>query len=295
MNYKDEATKGFFLAIGAFVIWGAFPIFFKLFDGVSAWEILIHRIIWSVACMAIFFYFASGFNQIKMLILNKKTRNLLFLSGLMISLNWLIYVYAVSNSRILEASLGYFMNPLVNIFIGFLVFKEQITPCGKAGIFIVFLAVLTQIYGVGDLPFISLMLPLSFAIYIGIRKFIKVAAMQGLFIETLLVFPISMAYFIYLFIVGENHFKADFNGFLMICSGVVTIIPLVMFNAATTRMKLTTLAYIQYLSPTLSMLVAVVIFDEKLEVYKLISFCLIWLAIAIISIESAINLRKDKR
>lgn len=295
MNLQDESTKGFFLALAAFMMWGVFPIYFKMFDeSISPWQILAHRIIWSVVFMAFILYFMGGFKQIKALMINSKTRNLLFVSGLMISLNWGIYVYAVSNSQILEASLGYFMNPLVNIFVGFLVFKERVSSCGKVGVFMVFMAVLIQIYAMKTLPVISLMLPISFAIYICIRKFIKVAALDGLFIETLLMFPFAAGYFLYLVFVGDSHFKADTNGVLMAFSGIVTIVPLIMFNAATTRMKLTTLAYMQYISPSISIFIAVVLFKESLEIYKIISFGLIWSAIALVSLENAINLKRKR-
>lgn len=296
MQIKDEATKGFILAVLAFVIWGGFyPIYFKQFDEfVGAWEILIHRIIWSSIFMAIFLYFTHHFDEIKVLLLQKRTRNLLFLSGFMISLNWGIYIYAVDNGKILEASLGYFMNPLMNILVGFLIFKERVNFIGKIAVGIVFLAVAIQFYAYAALPVIAIVLPLSFAVYIGVRKFVNVKALNGLFVETLLILPLALAYFFYIQTNDMGHFTQPKNGALLIISGIVTIVPLVMFNAATTRMKLSSLAYVQYLSPSISMLVAVFVYGESLDIYKIISFSLIWFAIFLVSSQNLIIKFKRK-
>ncbi|WP_069637989.1 EamA family transporter RarD [Campylobacter pinnipediorum] len=286
MNLKNEETQGLFLAIIAFTIWGFYPLYFKLFsEDVGSVEILAHRVLWSLIFMGLFLYLKSGFRNIKILLKNKKIRNLLFLSGAMISINWGLYIYAVNTSHIVEASLGYFINPLMNILVGFLIFKEQPSKVEKIAVLLVCVSVFIQIYYVGKIPFISIILPVSMAIYVSIRKFIKLRAIDGLFIETLMISFLAFGYFLYLCFTHQNNFKADFNGILMILSGIVTILPLVMFNAAANRIKLSTLGYIHYLSPTLTLAIAVLVFNESLDHTKIISFILIWSGLIVVSLE----------
>ncbi|MBE3609174.1 EamA family transporter RarD [Campylobacter californiensis] len=290
MDIKNQKAQGFFYAVSSFVVWGFFPIFFKLFDeSVSAYEILAHRIIWSVFFMSIVLLFIKKLQNIKILLQNKSTRKALFLSGLLISANWGVYVYAVANDKILEASLGYFINPLMNIIFGFLVFKEKISKISAIAIFIVIFAIGVQIYALKALPVISLLLPITFALYGVVRKQIRVAALEGLFIETLLVLPFALGYVFYLSLISQNHFTNGTNTTIMIISGIATVVPLLAFNAATTRINLSTIGYIQYLSPTLSMLCGVFLFHEELGFYRGISFVLIWIALFLSGFGTMIN------
>ncbi|CAD7287126.1 EamA family transporter RarD [Campylobacter suis] len=290
---KDEQTKGFLYAFLAFLGWGVlFPIYFSLYDGVGSYEVLIHRIIWSVFFMAIYLGFSGGFAQVLCLLKQKRTRNALFLSGILVSFNWWIYVYAVGSGQILEASLGYFINPLMNMLLGAIVLKERLNTACKFGISIVFCAVAFQIYLLGSLPVIAIFLPLSFALYALVRKQIRVQAMHGLFIETLLVLPFSLIYFVYIFMSKESHFGVNFNGFLMVFSGILTIFPLVAFNAAATRISLTSLGFMQYLSPALAALVAVFVFNEDMSTGRAVSFALIWVAIGVVSFDVILKTRR---
>ncbi|QCD45141.1 EamA family transporter RarD [Campylobacter mucosalis] len=287
---QNESQKGFLYAFLAFFSWGVlFPIFFSLYDGVGSYEILAHRIIWSAIFMAIFLSFSSKLKETILILKQKRIRNALLLSGFLISLNWWIYVYAVGSGQILEASLGYFINPLMNMLLGAIVLKERLNFVGKIAVGIVALAVLFQIYTIGSLPLIAIFLPLSFAIYALVRKKVKVPAMQGLFIETLLVFPFAVLYFVFINFNATNHFSLSLNGLLMVLSGLITIFPLVAFNAAAARISLTSLGFMQYLSPTLSACVAVILFNEVLSLNRAVSFGLIWLAIGIVSFDLIIR------
>lgn len=294
MNTKNETAKGFLYAFLAFASWGTvFPIFFSLYDSfISSYEILIHRIIFSSIFMAIFFIFNGGFSSIFKLLKDFRTRVALLTSGVLISLNWWIYVYAVGNGQILEASLGYFINPLMNMLLGAIILKERLSSVGKFAVMIVFIAVLFQIYTLGSLPLISIFLPLTFAFYALVRKQVKIPALHGLFIETLLVFPFAIFYFIYLFMQGQSHFGLNYNTILMVFSGIITILPLVAFNMATTRISLTLLGFMQYLSPTLSAFVAVFVYNEQMSFERAISFGLIWVAIIFVSFEAILNIRR---
>lgn len=290
---QNERAKGMMYALFAFVSWGVFPIFFKLYSpDVSSYEILIHRIIWSVVFMAIFFAFSGGFGYIFSLLREKRTRNLLLISGFLISLNWWIYVYAVASGQILAATLGYFINPLMSMLLGAIVLKERLNIAGKFAIFIVTIAIGVQIYFLGSLPLISIFLPISFALYALVRKRANIGAMAGLFVETLLLLPFALGYFAWLEFGDQSNFGFRFDGLIMVLSGVITILPLVAFNAAATRISLTLLGFMQYISPTLASLVGVLIYDEELGLARAVSFGLIWLAIFIVSIESIKNFKR---
>ncbi|WP_169785169.1 EamA family transporter RarD [Campylobacter curvus] len=285
MNMPNEQTKGFIYALSAFLMWGFLPLFFGLFGkGVSAYEILAHRIIWSFALMAAFLLMSKKAKNIKILLQDTKTAKMLFLSGTLISLNWGVYVYAVNNGKILESSLGSFINPLVNMLLGVIIFKEKLGKMEIFGVCMVVLAVSVQVLHFGDLPLVAIFSALSFAFYAAVRKSIKIAALDGLFIETMLVVPFALCYVLYLAASGQSHFGLNQNSILFVLSSFVTVVPLMAFNAATTRINLSTIGYLQYLSPSIGMLCAVFVFGETLDIYRLASFCLIWFALLVVAL-----------
>lgn len=285
MQIKNQTNIGIFYALCAFGMWGIFPMFFKLFDKeVGAVEILAHRVIFSLIFMWIIMIYTNGKQKVINLIKNKKIRNMLGLNGILIGINWGIYIYAVNAGDILQASLGYFINPLMNIVLGVLILKEGLKTSAKISLAIVVLAVFLQVISLGYLPLISILLPASFAFYTLIKKQIAVSALEGLFVETLMLLPFVVAYEFYLSYIDQNHFGFNYTGLLMMLCGVVTVLPLLAFNAATVRLNLTTVGYLQYISPTMSMLIAIFIYQEKIDIYKISSFILIWIALAIIGI-----------
>ena len=260
-------------------MWGFLAVYFNLFSkDVDAYEILAHRVIWSFCLMAGVLYFSGKIGEIFTLLKDIRSLKILFLSGIFITTNWGVYVYAVSNGKILDTSLGYFINPLISMLLGVIIFKERLN---KSGI----LAISIQIYAQGGLPLVSIILPLSFGFYAAVRKMAKISAFNGLFIETFFMFPFALAYVLYIAFLDKSHFGLNEDSLLMIASSIVTIVPLVAFNAAATRINLTTIGYLQYISPTIAILCAVFIYGENLDGYKVISFCMIWLALAIISID----------
>ncbi|WP_169752259.1 EamA family transporter RarD [Campylobacter mucosalis] len=291
MNLKNERTKGFLYALFAFFFWGSFSPFFKLYStDISSYEILIHRIIWSVVFLAIVLYFLGGFSSVAQILRHKKIRNALLTSGFLISLNWWTYVLAVSSGQILEAGLGQFLTPLISMMLGALIFKEKLSGVAKFAIFIVFLAVLLQVYALGNFPVVALMLGLSFAFYGVIRKRVKVPGIAAIFVETLLLLPLCFGYFLYLFFANQSHFDADLNGFLMIASGVITVVPLIIYNMATARVDLSILGFMQYIIPTMSVGFGIY-FGEELGVLKFCSFALIWFAIVLVSVDGILRKR----
>ena len=285
-----QATqKGFILALATFIMWGVFPIFFKFIEGIAATEALAHRIIWSALILLVILIITKRLNSVKRIAKIKKVTLTLAITGALIASNWGVFIYAINQNEILATSLGYFINPLFSILLGAIILKEELSPALKLSIFIVFIAIGVQIYAIGNLPLISIILPLSFALYGLLRKKLGVRTFEGLFIETIILTPFALLYLIYLTINNSGEFGMNFNGIMLFLSGFVTILPLLTFNASTKYLKLSTIGFLQYISPTLSMIIAVFIYNETLDFYKIISFALIWISLAIATIS---NLRR---
>ena len=285
-----QATqKGFILALATFIMWGVFPVFFKFIQGISATEVLAHRIIWSSVILFIVLIVTKKLTSLKRIAKIKKVILTLAITGILIASNWGIFIYAINQNEILATSLGYFINPLFSILLGAIILKEELSWALKLSIFIVFIAIGIQIYALGKLPFISIMLPLSFALYGLLRKRLGVRTFEGLFIETMILSPFALIYLIYVSLGSNSEFGLNFNGIMLFLSGFITILPLLTFNASTKYLKLSTIGFLQYISPTLSMLIAVFVYNETLDLYKIISFVLIWISLAIAAIS---NLRR---
>ncbi|NLK67336.1 MAG: EamA family transporter RarD [Campylobacteraceae bacterium] len=285
MDNKNETKIGMIYGILTFVMWGLFPIYFKALSSVNATEILAHRMFWSCVFVFLFLVFTNSLKSLKRYILNKKIFLTLSLSGVFVSLNWGIYIYAVNTDRILDASLGYFINPLMYIILGAIFFKEMPSKFGKIAIFIVFLAIAIQIIGLGKLPLISLLLPTLFAIYGLIKKKLAVPSMESLFIETFLLSILAFFYILFIEAKGIGSFKLDKTGVLLIFSGLVTILPLLTFNSAAIRLKFSTIGFLQYISPSMTTLLAIFVYNEEFSLYKIISFVLIWISIILITFD----------
>ena len=288
---KNSQTTALILGISTFVMWGFFPIYFKMLEHASALEVLAHRIIWSVVFLLIFIKYKDRIRILKEILHNKKTLKMLFITGLFISSNWGIYIYAVNSEQILESSLGYFINPLFSMLLGAVFLKERLNFVGKISVFLVFIAIAIQLYALGKIPFISIILPASFAIYGLLKKKLAVPSMEGLFIETMLLFPFALLYGLFLCGNGKGEFGLNYLAPIFIFSGIITILPLITFNMAAAKLKLSTLGYMQYISPSLQILVAVLIYGESLDICKIISFTIIWISIAIVTID---NLKRTK-
>ena len=257
-----QATqKGFILALATFIMWGVFPVFFKFIQGISATEVLAHRIIWSSVILFIVLIVTKKLTSLKRIAKIKKVILTLAITGILIASNWGIFIYAINQNEILATSLGYFINPLFSILLGAIILKEELSWALKLSIFIVFIAIGIQIYALGKLPFISIMLPLSFALYGLLRKRLGVRTFEGLFIETMILSPFALIYLIYLGLVSNSEFGLNFNGIMLFLSGFITILPLLTFNASTKYLKLSTIGFLQYIRPTLSMLIAVFVYN----------------------------------
>jgi len=296
MNNLSQEAQGYIYAILAFVFWGLVPIYFKLVSTVSATEVLTHRIIWSVVLLFGMILVSRQFGAFKLLIKDLSKIKYLVLSALLVSTNWLVFIWAVGHDMIAESSLGYYINPLVNFALGILIFKDRPSFWQKIAIALAFIAILYQVITLGSVPIISLMLAFSFAFYGLIRKQVNLPALTGLYIETLILFPLALIYFGYLVFVQQNAFVFPPNGisWLLMLSGVITVVPLLWFNAAATRISLIHLGFFQYIGPTVSFLLAIFVYDEILVPEKLTTFVLIWIALAIFSIDGYLTKRRHK-
>lgn len=294
MKISQNENLGYFLALATFFMWGVFPIYFKFLDHVGAVQVLAHRIVWSAIILFFLLYFSHKLKQVFRLLKIKKVVLNLLMSGALISINWGVFIWAVERGQILETSLGYFINPLFSILLGWIFLREKLSLASKISLLIVFVAIGVQIYDLGSLPFISLLLPASFAFYGLIRKKVRVPSIHGLLIETMLTLPFASAYLVYLWQIGEAKLAIDSTGFLLAFSGFVTILPLLCFNAAALRLKLSTLGFFQYLSPSISFLVAIFLYNEPLGMLKLASFVLIWAGLAI-NIIASLNHKKGRK
>lgn len=289
---KNPNTLALITGIATFMMWGLFPIYFKLLENVPAIEVLAHRVVWSLLFLFMIIAYRKRIKNIIRYTGNKKLMRALFLTGVLIASNWGIYIYAVSTDRILYASLGYLINPLFSILLGAIFLKEKLSRPTKISICLVVAAIANEMYALGEIPFISLLLPGTFAIYGLLKKQIKIAAIDGLFFETMLIFPLAIIYLSFLGISGNGAFNFSKTGFLLAFSGIVTVLPLITFNFAAVHLKLQTIGFLQYISPIIAVLLAVFVYGEHLEMHKIISFAIILAGLAIVSL-SGILRRKD--
>jgi len=293
----SDTKLGQIYGIFAFLFWGAVaPIYFKQVASVEPLEVLIHRIIWSFIILIPLLFITKEVYVYKTVIRDFKKLKYLIFSALFITINWLVFIWAVTNGKIMETALGYYINPLVNVLFGYLFFSERMSKNQYIAIFIAFLAVLYQVISLGSLPFISLTLAVSFAFYGMIRKKINVGSIVGLFIETLVMLPFALIGIYYLYSNDLISFmnSSNYINIMLTLGGLITIIPLLLFNGAATRMKLTTLGFLQYIGPTCAFLLAVFVYGEEFNIDKMLTFSLIWIALVIFSIDSIKKYKKDK-
>ena len=295
----SDSRLGQIYAIFAFLFWGGIsPIYFKEVSSVEPFEVLIYRVLFSVITLLPFLFFKKELASFLVTIKDIKKLKFLFFSTMFASVNWLIFIWAITNNQILEASLGYYINPLVNVLLGFLFLNERMTRNQNIAIGIAVLAVLYQFVALGYIPIISLALAITFGLYGFVRKKVNLGSIVGLLIEVLIVLPFALVYLVYLLNNGGIAFiqnSGAYVSFMLTLSGLITVIPLLLFNGAATRMKLATLGFFQYIGPTVAFFIAIFIYNEEFNFDKLVTFALIWLALAVFSLDSIKSLRKKEK
>ncbi|MCW2773680.1 MAG: RarD protein superfamily transporter [Nocardioides sp.] len=289
----SEPRRGLLFGIAAYVMWGAFPIYWPLLEPAGAVEILAHRILWSCITMAIVILVLGRQGQLRDIVRNRRVRTLLTVAALVISVNWATYIWGVNNGRVVETSLGYFINPLVTVLMGVFILHERLRPLQWAamGIATAAVAVLTLDYG--RLPYVALILAFSFGSYVLCKKTANVGATESLAFETAVLAPFAAVYVGFLVASGGSNFAAHGPGhaLLFMSTGIVTAIPLICFGAAATRVSMVTLGLLQYLAPILQFGLGVLYFHEEMPAGRWAGFVLVWIALVIFTVE-AVNHRR---
>ncbi len=292
-----EVRTGLAYAFTAFGLWGFAPLFWKYVSFISPFEVLAHRIVWSVLFISGLMMRGGRARALFSALKGPKVLMGLALSTVLISINWVTFIWAVGQDRVLEVSLGYFLNPLVNVALGFLVLKERLNRAQTVAVGLAVLAAGILTLGINGLPWLPLLLGISFGLYGLVRKLVPVGGLEGLFAETLAVLPICLIYLVWLETQGAGVFLSGSpsTDLLLVLAGPMTFVPLLFFAMAARRIKLTTLGLIQYLAPSMHFLLAVFVFGEPLTLAHLASFGLIWTGLAVYTADSVRRERRIRR
>lgn len=283
-----DAQSGLIVGLVCYLLWGFLPLLFHALQDVGAVTIVADRTIASLFVVGAILLLRSRMSEVAAALRDPQTLRSMVISSVLLAANWLIFVWAVEQNQVLEASFGYFINPLVNVAIGMVLLGERQNPWQWTAIGVAILAIVIQAVGVGRFPWIAVSLALTFGFYGYFRKTAKVGSASGLFVETLILTPLAIAYLAYTFIRdGGVGLHADpYHFFLLLLTGPATAAPLLMFAYAVQRLRLTTIGMLQYLSPSIAFLLAITAFGEPINPVRLLSFGLIWLSLAIYSADS---------
>ena len=286
-------------AMTAFSMWGILPLYWKIFGTIGSWDLFGQRLIWSFISLILILLYKKKINTQKFIWRQKKIRNLLFISALMISSNWLLYIYAVNNNKVIEASMGYFLNPILNVLMGWLILKEQIRSTQWPAIILALLAIILLAFqtDLAHFPWLAIALAVTFALYGLIRKVAQIGSLEGLTFETTFVILPVLIYWSFLETSPLTVYTLlpFWKIVVLSLSGLLTCIPLVLFAYGAKRLKLQTLGFIQYLSPSIKFLCGLVILGEPLSSAKLHTFFIIWIALFWYTSESIYFLNKQKK
>ncbi|WP_421171095.1 EamA family transporter RarD [Aeromonas dhakensis] len=286
--------QGVIYALCAYTLWGLAPIYFKTIAAVPAAEILTHRMIWSCALLLVLTLLGRQWHKVQAVLRQPKVLLTLAFTSITVGGNWLLFIWAINNGHMLDASLGYYINPLFNVLLGMLFLSEKLRRLQWWAVGLAAIGVAIQIIAFGSLPWIALVLASSFAIYGLIRKKLALDALTGLLIETLIILPPAAIYLWGIADSPTSHLTQNdwYLNLLLIAAGAVTTAPLLCFTAAATRLKLSTLGFFQYIGPSLMFILAVTLYGEALALDKMITFAFIWSALVLFSLD---GLRSGKR
>ncbi len=289
--------KGLAAGLGAFVIWGLFPLYLKPLQAVGTLEVIAHRVAWSCVFIFMLMLVRRELGQVRAVLANPALLARLCLSAGLITVNWVVYVYAVANGQVVETSLGYFINPLLNVLLGLLFLRERLSPAqwvsvGLATVAVVYMSVIS-----GNPPWISLTLAAAFGLYGFVRKVIAVEALPGLAVETFLLLPAAAGYLIWLEVTGVGALGHSSGGIdaLLVGSGFITAVPLFLFAYGARLLPYSTMGLIQYLAPTLQLVLGLAVFGETLEHSRAVGLALIWAGLAIYTIDGMWRARRPRQ
>lgn len=296
MLTNQQHKLGLFFALSAFIMWGLAPIYFKQLIAIDAKEILAHRIIWSVLFLFLITLISKQANKVMAVFRQPRLLLMLLMSTALLGLNWGLFIWAVNNSHMLDASLGYYINPLINVVLGYLFLQERLRRRQGIAVCLALSGVIIQLIAFGSIPIIALTLACSFSLYGLIHKKTHVESLPGLMIEALLLLPAALAYWYLMPSSDTSNLMINTlsTNSLLIGLGIVTTLPLLCFTAAAKRLRYTTLGFIQYIGPSLMFILAVVLYDETIGFKDIVTFSCIWAGLTLFTWDSIHHSMKYK-
>lgn len=297
MQLNREQKIGGIFAASAYTLWGIAPLYFKQIDFVPALEILLHRIVWSFVLLALILTMMKQWPAVQAVFKKPKLLAAMLGTALLLAGNWGLFIWAVNNGHMLEASLGYYINPLLNILLGMLFLGERLRKLQWAAVTLALTGVLIQLAYFGSLPWVALVLASSFALYGLFRKKLAVDALSGLFVESLLLMPLALLYWWQFADSAAANLLQNTLGLnlWLIAAGVVTTVPLLCFIAAARRLQLSTMGFFQYIGPSFMFVFGVFLYNEPLDPSKLVTFAFIWTALLVYSLDAVWQMNKGRK
>jgi chloramphenicol-sensitive protein RarD len=293
----DQRRVGVLAGLAAYLLWGLFPLYFPLLEPAGGLEIVAHRVVWSLLFVGLLLSVLRGWGQVRAAFADRHTLGVLALAAVLIVANWLVFVYGVNSGQVVETSLGYFINPLVSVLLGVVVFGERLRRLQWVAVGTAAVAVLVLTVDYGRPPWIALALAGSFGLYGLMKKLVRVEAAPGLFVETVLVVLPAVVVMGVLEFRGSGAFghAGTGNALLLVGSGIATAIPLLLFAAAARRVPLSTVGLLQYVNPLMQLVIAVFVFSEPLPPARLAGFAIVWLALAVFTVDSLRTAHGNRR
>ena len=293
---SGDSTRGFVYALTAYLLWGFLPFYMKAVGHISPFEVIAHRVVWSVPIAAAVLVLLGRTAELRKALTTPRVLAMACLTATLISINWGIYIWAIGSGRALDAALGYFINPLFSIFLGAVILKEKLSRVQISAIALAGLAVALLTWHAGSLPWVSVVLTVSWGFYAFFRKTLPIGPTQGFLLEVLLLTPPALAFIIYLMSTAQAHFMAGVptDTWLLVASGLVTATPLIFYGNGAKLLKLSTIGIMQYIAPSIIFVIAVFIFREPFDTVRLIAFIMIWAALVIYTVPGFIRSRAGK-
>lgn len=295
----SEFKKGIMYATFAYIIWGILPIYWNLVNEIGPFEILAHRIIWSAVFMLLLLTFTKQLSMFKnatiKLFKQKKMLLAIFAAGYIITVNWGTFIWAVNNHHVLQASLGYYINPLMSIFLAFIFLGERFSKAQWIAIALAFIGVIYMTFQVGEFPYVSILLATSFALYGLIKKVVDIDAFSSITIECIVTLPAALIYIFYLSQNDAITFGMNHSSGWLLLSGAITAIPLILFSAGARRIPLSLTGFIQYIGPTLMFFIGIFLLGEQFDVDQLITFIFIWAGIILYSYTKYVEINRNRK
>lgn len=293
----SDFRTGILCALGAYGMWGFFPAYYKLTESIPADVVVAHRIVWSVILLTVIMVFRKRFHEVIEILKAPKLVGLLTVSACLIGLNWLVFIWAIEQEKVLDVALGYFCNPLVSVMVGLVVLREKLTLGQSIAVGLAVFGVGVQAVLAGGLPWVSLFLAFSFAGYGYVRKVTPVRPTPGLLVETVLLLPLSVGYLLLNLSWGVDAFSLEQPWVLvaLMGTGAVTSLPLILFSAGARRLPMVMIGLMQYIAPSLHFVMAVFIWNEPLRPVTLLTFVIIWIALGIFTADSLIRWKRSPK